>query len=77
MEEYVIYSGEGCGYCVQAKKLLDTKELPYTVMDARSSLFFRKEFLDKGVRTIPQIFIGDHYIGGFDKLISYLANQTK
>ena len=76
-EEFVIYSGAGCSYCKQAKKLLDQKDLPYTVMDARSSAFFKSEFLDKGVRKIPQIYIGDHYIGGFDELRSYFSTQSK
>jgi glutaredoxin 3 len=75
-DEFVIYSGAGCTYCEQAKKLLDSKELPYSVIDAKSSLYFRKEFIDKGIRKIPQIFIEDHYIGGFDELVSYLSTRS-
>ena len=73
-EEYVIYSGEGCSYCAQAKRVLDTKGLPYTVMDAKSSMFFQKEFVAKGVRTIPQVYKGDRHIGGFQELLGELMS---
>lgn len=71
-EEYVIYSGVGCTYCIQAKALLDMKDLPYTIMDAKSSMYFQKEFVAKGIRKIPQIFQGERYIGGFQELMGEL-----
>lgn len=71
-EEYVIYSGQGCTYCEQAKKLLDMKGLPYTVMDAKSSMYFQREFVAKGIRKIPQIFLGDRHVGGFNELMGEL-----
>ena len=76
-EEFVIYSGANCVYCTQAKAYLDNKGLPYSVIDAESSMYFRKEFIDKGIRTIPQIFIEDHHIGGFNELVSYLRNRPE
>lgn len=72
MEEYVIYSSPNCGYCVQAKKLLDLKDLPYTIMDAASSMYFQREFVDKGIRKVPQVFLGDRHIGGFEELMGEL-----
>ena len=71
-DEYVIYSGADCSYCKQAKQLLDLKDLPYTIMDAKSSLYFQREFVDKGTRTVPQIFLGDRHIGGFQELMGEL-----
>jgi len=71
-EEYVIYSSPNCGYCAQAKQLLDMKELPYTIMDAKSSMYFQREFVAKGIRKVPQIFQGDRHIGGFQELMGEL-----
>lgn len=70
--EYVVYSSPNCSYCEQAKKLLEMKNLPYTVMDAASSQFFQDTFVKKGVRKVPQIFAGDKHIGGFEQLMQEL-----
>lgn len=76
MKEYTIYGTQSCTYCNDAKRLLDDKGLPYVYMDAPSSLFFQKEFVAKGVRTVPQIFVtekdGERYIGGFQELAQEL-----
>ncbi len=71
-QEYVIYSSPNCSACEQAKKLLDMKNKPYTVMDAKSSMYFQKEFVAKGVRKVPQIFLGDRHIGGLEQLMGEL-----
>lgn len=71
-EEYVIYSSPNCSYCEQAKKLLDLKELPYTVMDAGSSRYFQETFVAKGIRKVPQVFLGDRHVGGFEELMGEL-----
>jgi len=76
MKEYTIYGTQQCSYCNDAKELLDDKGLPYTYMDAPSSLFFQKEFIEKGVRKVPQIFVtegeSERHIGGFQELAQEL-----
>lgn len=76
MKEYTIYGTSSCTFCNDAKRLLDDKGLPYVYMDAPSSLFFQKEFIAKGVRTVPQIFVteddGERHIGGFQELAQEL-----
>jgi glutaredoxin 3 len=81
MIEYTIYGSPNCTYCEQAKKLLDLKGLPYTYMDASSSLYFQENFVKKGVRAVPQIFvrgedsptdIEERHIGGFQELMKEL-----
>lgn len=76
-KEYTIYGSSNCGYCDQAKKLLDLKELPYNYVDAPSSLYFQETFVKKGVRTVPQIFVNEgsleeRHIGGFEELLREL-----
>ena len=76
--EYTIYGTPSCSYCDQAKRLLEMKGLPYTYMDAPSSLYFQKTFVDKGIRSVPQIFVNDiegtdeRHVGGFEELMKEL-----
>lgn len=70
MPKVRIYTTPICPYCVRAKALLTRKGVPfeeidvYMDADARSDM----ESKSKGARTVPQIFIGEHYVGGCDQL---------
>ena len=64
-----IYGSEYCGYCVAAKMLLDRKGLSYEDIPVGADSDLRKIMEQKsGRRTVPQIFIDDVPIGGFDEL---------
>ena len=64
-----IYGSEYCGYCVAARMLLDRKGLAYEDVPVGSDAALRKIMEEKsGGRTLPQIFIDDRPIGGFDEL---------
>lgn len=64
-----VYSGRFCGYCVAAERLLTSKGVDYEVIKAEEN---QKEFElmmeETGSRSVPQIFIGDVHVGGFDDL---------
>ena len=70
MKKIIIYSGETCPYCSAAKALLKSKNAEYEEIDIWKDPTKAKEMLQKtnGARTIPQIFIGDHHVGGNDQL---------
>ena len=70
MKKIIIYSGETCPYCTAAKALLKSKNVEYEEIDIWKDPTKAKEMLQKtnGARTIPQIFIGDHLVGGNDQL---------
>ena len=59
-----------CPYCAAAKALLKTKNVEVEEFDIWKDPAKAKEMLQRtnGARTIPQIFIGETYIGGNDKL---------
>lgn len=60
-----------------AKRLLAKKEAPYTEINIDSSPHLREEMIRKSQRrTVPQIFIDDLHIGGFDELYA-LEQQHK
>ena len=70
MKKILIYSGETCPHCSAAKALLKSKNAEYEEIDIWKDPAKAKEMLQKtnGARTIPQIFIGDHHVGGNDQL---------
>lgn len=65
-----IYTKMFCGYCVRAKRLLDSKDVDYTEYDITLGGEKRAEMLERkpDARTVPQIFIGGRAVGGSDEL---------
>jgi glutaredoxin 3 len=65
-----IYSKFTCPYCARAKQLLSSKGAEYVEYDVTMDQVKRAEMVERapGARTVPQIFIGGHAIGGFDDL---------
>ena len=70
MAKVVMYSTAVCPYCQRAEMLLKSKgvtEIEKIRIDldpAQRDLMMQKT----GRRTVPQIFIGDRHVGGFDDL---------
>lgn len=64
-----MYSTQFCPYCQQAKALLDEKSVQYTDIPVDGNAQLRQEMMERsGRRTVPQIWIGDYHVGGFDDL---------
>ena len=72
MKEILMYCSQFCPYCVNAEKLLlnkGIKKIKKIMVDENPS--YMKEMIKiTGEKTVPQIFIGDNYIGGFEQLRS-------
>lgn len=69
MKNILIYTAHRCGYCVMAKRLLDSKNAKYIEINVDEQDGMREEMMQKtGRRTVPQIYIGDFHVGGFDDL---------
>ncbi|AKU91384.1 glutaredoxin 3 [Vulgatibacter incomptus] len=70
MKPVKIYTTDYCSYCVQAKKLLTRKNVPFEEIDVTGDDAGRAELIrmSGGLRTVPQIFIGDFHVGGYDRL---------
>jgi glutaredoxin 3 len=70
MAKVVMYCTEVCPYCVRAEQLLQRKgvqEIEKIRIDLQPEL--RVAMMEKtGRRTVPQIYIGDHHVGGYDDL---------
>ncbi len=70
MAEVIIYSTTVCPYCIRAKQLLERKGIPYKEINlSNEAPEVRVELMQRTHhRTVPQIFINDQFIGGFDQL---------
>ncbi|MFO0389058.1 MAG: glutaredoxin 3 [Alphaproteobacteria bacterium] len=70
MAEVVIYSKDYCPYCVKAKNLLKQKGQIFREIDITHDEKLQQEVVTRsgGRRTVPQIFVGDTHVGGFDDL---------
>ena len=70
MKQVVLYTTPICGYCAAAKRLLTAKGVSFEEIDVMRHPERRQEMENraKGRRTVPQIFIGDTHVGGFDDM---------
>ena len=66
MKKVVIYTGPFCAHCDWAKALLNKKKINFVEYNVGENPSKRDEMFKKsnGTRTVPQIFIGDHHVGG-------------
>lgn len=78
MTRVVMYTTGVCPYCVMAERLLKAKgvesmeKIRIDLQPEQRALMMEKT----GRRTVPQIYVGDTYVGGFDDL-SALDRQGK
>ncbi|WP_144173925.1 glutaredoxin 3 [Pseudomonas sp. Kh13] len=71
MSQVTIYTTQHCPYCVSAKRLLSNKGVIPLEFDIEDSPQYLAEMLQRSRRrTVPQIFVGDVHVGGFDDLAS-------
>ena len=66
MQKVLIYTGDLCIHCDWAKDLLNRKKIKFTEYNVAKDSSKREEMFKKsnGAKTIPQIFIGEHHVGG-------------
>ncbi|MGN6489356.1 MAG: glutaredoxin 3 [Devosia sp.] len=69
MKKVEIYTTQWCPYCHAAKSLLQEKGAAFDEVDA-SDPEVRQAMVQRahGRRTVPQIFIGDTHVGGYDDM---------
>ena len=73
----IIYSRTVCPYCANAKSLLESKGIKFTEINIDSNAAGRDYLVEKGLRSVPQIFQGELHIGGFDKLQTWIQLQEQ
>ena len=69
MAKVLIYSTRFCPFCMMARRLLDTKGVTYCEISVEADPAQRREMQRiSGRHTVPQVFIDDHHVGGYDEL---------
>ena len=79
MSQYTVFGRPGCGFCVRAKQLLDIKKLPYKYVDIHQEGLTKADLektIGRPVLTVPQIFHGTEYIGGYTELEASLRKSA-
>ena len=75
---YKIYTKENCSYCRAAKDLLNRKNKPYMefVIGVNATIDMLLEVVPNA-RTVPQIFFGNEYIGGYENLFERIGHDDE
>jgi glutaredoxin 3 len=70
MKSVTIYTTPFCGYSLAAKRLLRDKGVAFEEIDVAAEPSRRAEMVQRalGRRTVPQIFVGEEHVGGFDEI---------
>lgn len=77
MSKVLIYTTAICPYCIQAKQLLKKQGLAYTEIRVDLDESERDKMIARsGRRTVPQIFIDEQHIGGFEDLYAYFKKGS-
>lgn len=71
-----IYTSTICPYCIMAKRLLDKKGASYKELNVDLDPKLREEMMQRSKRrTVPQIYINNFHVGGFDDLHALEASN--
>ena len=69
MAHVKLYTTPSCTFCIRAKRLLESRGIPFEEVDVGGDDALREEIMQRtGRRTVPQIFIDERSIGGFEEL---------
>lgn len=66
MKRVIVYSTEGCAFCMAAKEYLDENKISFEERNIKNK-DFRKELIDLGFMSVPVIKIEEDIVLGFDK----------
>ena len=68
--EIIMYSQALCGYCAAARKFLRRKGVAFTEINVTMDATRRREMVNRSGRSsVPQIFVGNRHIGGYDDMV--------
>jgi glutaredoxin 3 len=69
MPEVTVYTTGFCGYCTQVMALLERRGIPFTEVNVEDHPGLPAQLLARsGRRTLPQVYVGERYIGGAAEL---------
>ncbi len=71
----IVWSKDACPYCVQAKNLLQLKGIEFEERNITQGTWTKEQLLESvpNARTLPQIFLDEELVGGFNELKKHLG----
>lgn len=74
----IVWSKNQCPYCDQAKNLLKSKGIEFEERNVSQGTWTKEQLLEAvpNARTVPQIFLDDKLVGGFNELREHLTNAS-
>lgn len=75
MPVITVYTRKYCGFCTAAINLLNEEEFQFEVIAADDDPNLRAELEQRsGQATLPQIFVGEHSVGGYQELVLAISD---
>ena len=71
-----IYGQAGCFYCKLSQDFLDAKDVEYTYIDVNHDTIAMKMFRENNFRSVPQIFVDNVHLGGYNELREYYKENN-
>jgi len=76
MVEAKVYSASYCSWCSKAVQFLEKEGLKVRIIDITDDQDERKMLVERtGQKTVPQVWIGDSYIGGYDRMMKMASTK--
>ena len=76
MNKYIIYSKPSCGYCLQARDLLEQNNLDFEYLQLGTHYSLDELMtIAPNAKSFPQVFKDGTRIGGFSDLVEHLKQQ--
>ena len=72
MPKVIIYGTLMCPYCFSAKRMLKQHGIEFNEIRVDQNMKLKQEMINKSGRfTVPQIFINEYHVGGYDDLVKH------
>lgn len=69
MSKVTVYVTTYCGFCDAAKRWLTSMDIDFDTIDVTTDSEMRMQLVERsGMRTVPQIFVGDTSVGGYQEM---------
>lgn len=65
--QVILYSLSTCGYCKQARELLEKQNVDYFEKVIDTSASAKKEAAELGIKAVPVLLVGDYRVKGYDE----------
>ena len=73
-----IYGRDVCAYCIRAKTLAEKEGYVYRTVDINDDILDKIEYLmGFKPRTVPQIFVNEQYVGGYNQFRDWHINRSQ